>query len=218
MTPLMTSSITRFALPGLLTLLLGACSSPPKPPTVDESLRRPANAQMAVELQVCKNDLQNTRIMATESSRLAETTAATLAHLAARQQLVASLQQRAMANSVHTIRFAFNSTKVDIPTEAASTLLEDAKAAPMVLLRGRTDGTSDSPAESHMAQARASAVRDYLIASGVDGSRIRSTYQPSGDHVADNRSPQGRDLNRRVEIEVYRALPVAQQASPPPQP
>jgi outer membrane protein OmpA-like peptidoglycan-associated protein len=214
MTPLM----IRAALPGLLTLLLGACSSPPRPPTVDESLRRPANAQTAVELQVCKNDLQNTRILATESSRLADATSATLAHLAARQQLLARLQQRAMANSVHTIRFVFNSTKVDIPTEAASTLLEDAQAAPLVLLRGRTDGTSDSPAESRMAQARASAVRDYLIASGVAASRIRTTHQPSGDHVADNRSPQGRDLNRRVEIEVYRALPAAHQASPPPQP
>jgi outer membrane protein OmpA-like peptidoglycan-associated protein len=214
----MTSLITRFALLGLLTLLLGACSSPPKPPTVDESLRRPANAQVAVELQVCKNDLQNTRILATESSRLADTTAATLAHMAARQQLVASLQERAMANSVHTVRFAFNSTRVDIPPDAAPTLLEDAKTAPLVLLRGRTDGTNDSPAESRMAQARASAVRDYLIASGVDASRIRTTHQPSGDHVADNRNPQGRDLNRRVEIEVYRAMPVAQQASPPPQP
>jgi outer membrane protein OmpA-like peptidoglycan-associated protein len=214
MTPLM----IRAALPGLLTLLLGACSSPPKPPTVDESLRRPANAQMAVELQVCKNDLQNAHILATESGRLADTAAATLAHLAARQQLLASLQQRAMANSVHTIRFAFNSTKVDIPTDTAPSLLEDAKTAPLVMLRGRTDGTSDSPSESRMAQARASAVRDYLIASGVDASRIRTTHQPSGDHVADNRNSQGRDLNRRVEIEVYRALPAAQQASPPPQP
>jgi outer membrane protein OmpA-like peptidoglycan-associated protein len=214
MSPLM----IRAALPSLLTLLLGACNSPPKPPTVDETLRRPANAQIAVELQVCKNDLQNTRILAAESSRLADTTAATLAHLAARQQLMASMQERAMANSVHTVRFAFNSAKVEIPTDAASTLVEDAKTAPLVLLRGRTDGATDSPAESRMAQTRASAVRDYLIASGVDASRIRTTHQPSGDHVADNRSPQGRDLNRRVEIELYRAMPVAQQASTPPQP
>jgi outer membrane protein OmpA-like peptidoglycan-associated protein len=218
MTRLTTALINRLALPGLLTLMLGACSSPPKPPTVDESLRRPANAQMAVELQVCKNDLQNAHILATESGRLADTAAATLAHLAARQQLLASLQQRAMANSVHTVRFAFNSTRVDIPPDAAPSLLEDAKTAPLVMLRGRTDGTSDSPSESRMAQARASAVRDYLIASGVDASRIRTTHQPSGDHVADNRNSQGRDLNRRVEIEVYRALPAAQQASPPPQP
>ena len=55
-------------------LLLASCSSPPKPPNVDESQKRPMNSQMAVELQVCKNDLQNTRLLATESGRLAETT------------------------------------------------------------------------------------------------------------------------------------------------
>ena len=45
---------------------LASCSSPPKPPTVDESQKRPVNSQMAVELQVCKNDLQNTRLLATD--------------------------------------------------------------------------------------------------------------------------------------------------------
>jgi outer membrane protein OmpA-like peptidoglycan-associated protein len=138
--------------------------------------------------------------------------------MAARQQLMVNLQERAIANSVHTVRFAFNSTRVEIPPDAASTLLQETKTAPLVVLRGRTDGLSDSTAESRIAQARASAVRDYLVASGVDPTRIRTTHQPSGDHVADNHSPQGRHLNRRVEIEVYRALPVAQQASPPPQP
>ena len=59
-------------------LVLASCSSPPKPPTVDESQKRPVNSQMAVELQVCKNDLQNTRLLATESGRMAETTAATI--------------------------------------------------------------------------------------------------------------------------------------------
>ena len=65
-------------------LVLASCSSPPKPPTVDESQKRPVNSQMAVELQVCRNDLQNTRLLATESGRLAETTAATLANVAVR--------------------------------------------------------------------------------------------------------------------------------------
>ena len=58
-------------------LVLASCSSPPQPPTVDESRKRPVNSQMAVELQVCRNDLQNTRLLATESGRLAETTATT---------------------------------------------------------------------------------------------------------------------------------------------
>jgi outer membrane protein OmpA-like peptidoglycan-associated protein len=194
-------------------LVLASCSSPPKPPTVDESQKRPVNSQMAVELQVCKNDLQNTRLMATESGRVAETTAATLANLAARQQILASMQgpagQQPKANSVFTVRFDFGSTRVVIPADVAANVVEDAKASPLVMLRGRTDGTSDAPAESRIARDRAAAVRDYLVAAGVDPARIRATYQPAGDHVADNVSAGGRGLNRRVEIEMYRALPVA---------
>ena len=97
------------------------------------------------------------------------------------------------------------------------TLVEEAKTAPLVVLRGRTDGTTDSSAESRIAQARANAVRDYLIAAGVDATRIRTTHQPSGDHLADNGSQRGRNLNRRVEIEVYRVTPASAQATAPPQ-
>jgi outer membrane protein OmpA-like peptidoglycan-associated protein len=214
----MNKPLVRIALIVSLILALSACSSPPKPPTVDESQKRPANAQMALELQVCKNDLQNTRILANESNHLAETTAATLAHMAARQQLLASMQEKAMTNRVHTVHFAFNSARVSISATEAAALVDEAKASPLVVLRGRTDGRSDSSAESRIAQARANAVRDYLIAAGVDPTRIRATHQPSGDHVADNRSPQGRHRNRRVEIEVYRALPTSTQASATPQP
>jgi len=202
-------------------LLLASCSSPPKPPTVDESQRRPVNAQTAVELQVCKNDLHNTRLLATESGRLAESTAATLANLAARQQILAAmqasagpqLQEQVQANSVFSVRFDFGSTHVAVPADVATALIADAKVAPLVLLRGRTDGASDTPAESRIARDRAAAVRDYLVAAGVDPGRIRATYQPAGDHVADNASAGGRGLNRRVEIELYRALPVALSAS-----
>ena len=194
-------------------LILASCSSPPKPPTVDERQKRPVNSQMAVELQVCKNDLQNTRLMATESGRLAQTTAATLANMAARQQILTAMQgptdRQPQANSVFTVRFEFGSTRVVIPTDAAAALVENARASPLILLRGRTDGTSDTPAESRIARDRAAAVRDYLVAAGVDPARIRATYQPAGDHVADNTTAGGRSLNRRVEIELYRALPVA---------
>lgn len=197
--------------------LLSSCSSPPKPPTVDESSKRPANSAMAVELQVCKSDLQNTRILATESGRLAEFNAATLERLAARQQALAAMQAPALStppsNSVFTVRFEFGSTRVVVPADAASALIEDARSAPLVLLRGRTDGATDAPAESRIARDRANAVRDYLVGAGVDPARIRATYQPTGDHAADNTSPSGKGMNRRVEIEVYRALPVAMSPS-----
>lgn len=208
-----------------LVLLVASCSSPPKPPTVDESQKRPVNTATAVELQVCKNDLRNTQILATESGRIADSTTATLQQLAARQQTIAALQARApvpasapvpepapesasQANSVFAVRFEFGSTRLAMPAELAAALVEEARFAPLVVLKGRTDGTADSLAESRVARERAAAVRDFLIGAGVDVSRIRATYQPVGDHAADNSDAGGRSLNRRVEIEVYRALPV----------
>ena len=204
----------RSALPLIpMMLVLGSCGSPPKPPTVDESLKRPANSAMAVELQVCKSDLQNTRIVATESGRLAETAAATLERVSARQQVIVAMASAPQANSVFTIRFDFGSTRVVVPADSASALIDNARAAPLVLLRGRTDGAIDSTTESRIARERAAAVRDYLVGAGVDPARIRATYQPVGDFAADNSSLAGRGMNRRVEIEVYRSLPVAMSAT-----
>lgn len=193
-------------------LLLGSCSSPPKPPTVDESQKRPVNSATAIELQVCRNDLQNTRILASKSGRTAEAATATLEQLAARQQAIAALQARAsvpQANSVFTVRFDFGSTRVAIPAEMSAALIDEAGSAPLVVLRGRTDGSTDSMPESRIARERATAVRDYLIGAGIDAARIRATYQPTGDHTADNAGTTGRAMNRRVEIEVYRTVPVA---------
>ena len=202
-------TLTALMLPWLL--LVGSCSAPPKPPTVDETRKRPANTAMAVELQACRNDLQNSRILTREWVRLAESAAAISTH----QQLPAPAQAPPAANSVFTVRFEFASAQVAIPAEVASTLVEEARTAPLVLLRGRTDGALELPAESRIARDRALAVRDQLVAAGIDPSRIRVTYQPIGDHAADNATATGRAYNRRVEIEVYRALPVAG-ASPSP--
>ncbi|MFN3808992.1 MAG: OmpA family protein [Roseateles asaccharophilus] len=197
-------------------LLLASCSAPPKPPTVDESRKRPANTAMAVELQACQSELKNARLSTLDAQRHAERAAATSAAV----QSIASLREAlarldsaslpaARPNALATIHFDHGSTRVDVPPGIAHQLLAEAKAAPLILLRGRTDGQFDVPAESRIARARAAAVADYLIAAGISPRQIRATYQPAGDHAAENLSAQGRAMNRRVEIEIYRTLPVA---------
>ncbi len=198
-----------------MSLALGSCSSPPKPPTVDESLKRPANAAVAVELQVCKSELQNTRILVSETTRLAESASQNATEMAARL----ALQQHALAarpaaaadtaNAVYTVHFAFGSAQLAVPEPSAAMLIEQARTASLVMLRGRTDGTADAPSESRIARDRAAAVRAYLVQAGVEPARIRTTWQPVGDHSADNGTSGGRDLNRRVEIELYRLPPQA---------
>ena len=199
-------------------LLITSCSSPPKPPTVDESRRRPVNAAMAVELQSCRSDLENTRILAKESVRSAEACSQAMARIVQQQQLlVRGIEANAAAqrNLLVPVLFAFGSTQVNVPDADATRIVEEARAAPLVVLRGRTDGTSESPSESAIARMRAAAVEAWLVQSGVDRARIRTTWQPVGDHAADNSTPGGRTLNRRVEIEIYRAAPILTAAGAP---
>ncbi len=203
-----------------MLLALVACGSPPKPPKVDPGSRHPANTAAAVELQVCKSELNNTHILAAQSDQISESTSATLAYLIAQQRALLTWRETrsapslpATVNSVYTVRFDFGSAQVDIPERVALTLVAQARTAALVMLRARTDGTRDSASESRIARERASAVRSYLIAGGVDPSRVRATYQPVGDQVADNDDPAGRSLNRRVEIELYPVLPVPLEAN-----
>lgn len=210
-------------------LLLVSCSTPSKLPTVDGSLKRPANTAMAVELQSCKADLQNTRLRLLDSERLREQAATEQRRLDLLRELIAKLHslphpaggpafsadaaRAAAANTLVTVQFEYGSTRVEIPPAAARSLLSETKNSPLILLRGRTDGRTDNGsdvvAEGRIAQARATAVANYLVAAGVDPKRIRITYQPIGDHVTENHSAHGRALNRRVEIEIYRTPPLA---------
>jgi len=199
-------------------LLVTSCSSPPKPPTVDESRRRPVNAAMAVDLQSCRSDLENTRILAKESVRSAEASSQAIARMVQQQQLlVRGIETNAAAqrNLLVPVLFAFGSTQVNVPEADATRIVDEARTAPLVVLRGRTDGTAESPSESAIARQRAAAVEAWLVQSGVDRARIRTTWQPVGDHAADNSTPGGRTLNRRVEIEIYRAAPIVTAAGAP---
>ena len=196
-------------------LLLCSCSSPPKPPAVDESRKRPVNSAMAVDLQACRHELENTRIVAGESARSAAASSLLMTRMAEQQQqLVHQVEAAAPAqrNLLVPVLFAFGSSDVVVPEVDAQRIAEAARSAPLIVLRGRTDGSVEAPAESAMARRRATAVEAWLVQTGVDRARIRTTWQPVGDHAADNGSSGGRTLNRRVEIEIYRAAPLVAMA------
>jgi outer membrane protein OmpA-like peptidoglycan-associated protein len=113
-----------------------------------------------------------------------------------------------LRNRIYTIHFAYASTEVSVPDAELNSLVAEARNAVQIVLRARTDGKTDSVGEIRVAKGRAAAVKRYLAQAGVDLSRIRSTWQPSGDPVADNDTPEGRALNRRVEVEIYRTAPL----------
>ncbi|MDE5901211.1 MAG: OmpA family protein [Muribaculaceae bacterium] len=65
---------------------------------------------------------------------------------------------------------------------------------------GYTDNTGTLAVNQKVSDARANAVRQYLIEAGVSGNRIVAQGRPLCDYVASNETAAGRAQNRRVEI------------------
>jgi outer membrane protein OmpA-like peptidoglycan-associated protein len=203
----------------LLTVGIVSCSSaPPKAPEVDESGKRPANSKSAVELQVCRGELADSRLEVSEARKLAEGASAALAQVTVEQfknlaglpipiQAAASPARGSHGNVVWTLRFAFNSSRVDATAEELQRVIDAAKSAAYVVVKGRTDGAVETPGESTIALRRMAAMYDVLLKGGVDPHKIAVQYQPVGDRIADNTSEEGRSANRRAEVELYPVPP-----------
>ncbi|MCU0416645.1 MAG: OmpA family protein [Cytophagaceae bacterium] len=67
---------------------------------------------------------------------------------------------------------------------------------------GHTDSDGDAAHNLSLSEARAHAVKDYLILKGIDPNRI--VYKGYGESVpiAENTSPENKQLNRRTEIKI----------------
>lgn len=203
---------------GILAALVGACASPPKAPTVNGRARIPVNEQTMVELQTCRSNLNNTQLLAAEAVSKATASQKVLTQIAqhcgvsapaptATAPPVGAALPPASGNTVYMLHFAFGKSTLNLTEDSAMALAEAARTAQLIQIRGRTDGSVDTPSEAYVARERADAVRQYLVALGMPADRIRSTYQAAGDHVADNSTMDGRALNRRAEVEVYAARP-----------
>ena len=70
-------------------------------------------------------------------------------------------------------------------------------------LEGYTDSTGPGPYNIQLSQRRAETVRRFLVEQGVEISRIHSIGLGDIRPVADNKTKQGRDQNRRVSIRLY---------------
>jgi outer membrane protein OmpA-like peptidoglycan-associated protein len=74
-----------------------------------------------------------------------------------------------------------------------------------VLIEGHTDSTAPDDYNLTLSQRRANAVEDFLIAQGVDPTRISATGYGERQPIATNDTVAGRQANRRVEIVVLNA-------------
>jgi outer membrane protein OmpA-like peptidoglycan-associated protein len=71
-----------------------------------------------------------------------------------------------------------------------------------VRIEGHTDSVGSDALNQALSERRAGAVRDALLARGVDGNRIETIGLGESRPVASNDTPSGRLQNRRIEIVV----------------
>ena len=71
-------------------------------------------------------------------------------------------------------------------------------------IEGHTDSTGKKAKNMILSQNRADAVKVYLIQGGIDASRLESQGFGPEKPIASNKNKKGRELNRRVEINLIK--------------
>ncbi len=65
---------------------------------------------------------------------------------------------------------------------------------------GHTDATGEAPYNQWLSEKRAASVEKFLVDAGITASRITTKGLGQTKPVADNKTPEGRQKNRRVEV------------------
>ena len=71
-----------------------------------------------------------------------------------------------------------------------------------VELAGHTDARGSEAYNQTLSQARAEAVKRYLVGKGIAADRMQAVGYGESKPVADNNTEDGRELNRRTELTV----------------
>jgi outer membrane protein OmpA-like peptidoglycan-associated protein len=69
-----------------------------------------------------------------------------------------------------------------------------------IRLEGHTDNNGTDDYNLTLSRNRVNAVKEFLVANGVDASRIETSFYGETKPIADNQSEEGKSKNRRVEM------------------
>ncbi|OOS22421.1 hypothetical protein B0682_02025 [Moraxella lincolnii] len=171
------------------------------------------NAPNPTALQQLVNDVQalanNAQVLA---AKPLDSQAQINQSLEASRLALASLSSNAnpidVARALSLQVINFDMDKAIIP-EVNKPLLDKAadiiKGLPNIslLIMGHTDATADNAHNVALSQERATAIKAYLVAKGVDASKLMVKGMGEQYPIADNETEQGRFRNRRIEFAVY---------------
>ena len=79
------------------------------------------------------------------------------------------------------------------------------KSANMIIeLSAHTDAIGGYSANLKLSDDRANAARQYLLSKGIEASRVIAKGYGETSSVGDNKTEEGRQLNRRVEFRILK--------------
>lgn len=76
--------------------------------------------------------------------------------------------------------------------------------AKRIIIEGHTDNTGSESYNKKLSLNRAEAVKNYLVSQGIAADRIEVVGYGEAKPIADNATPEGRQLNRSVEIKLIK--------------
>ena len=177
----------------------------------EDAARKAAEATTAASQAAARADEASAK--ATEAAAKADAAGATAKDALAKAtdadqrltNLWANRDKRTLTETV-VVQFDFDKSMLDDGTQTRLlTLVKQLQDQPQlsVELEGYTDSTGPVPYNIGLSQRRAESVRRFLVEKGVELPRIHSIGLGDIRPVADNKTKQGRDQNRRVSIRLY---------------
>jgi outer membrane protein OmpA-like peptidoglycan-associated protein len=104
-----------------------------------------------------------------------------------------------------TVQLQFKSDSAELTPEDQARLDQVAESLKRLhwisgTVEGYTDATQQAEANQKLSEQRATTVRDYLLSKGVGDDRMKVVGYGETNPIADNSTPEGRALNRRVVL------------------
>lgn len=103
------------------------------------------------------------------------------------------------------VNFEFNSaklTKESFPILLNAIQVLNDKPEMKVEIRGHTDNIGSEQYNLILSERRANTVKDYLVVNGIAAERLEAKGIGESEPIADNNTPEGRALNRRIEFRI----------------
>ena len=112
-----------------------------------------------------------------------------------------------MSRVLQQDKVTFAHSSDDLGTDALGLLDEIVEIATdcpamSIAVTGHTDDTGDENSNHNLSKARAEAVVAYLTERGVESGRLTAIGAGSTSPISSNDNPAGRQINRRIEIEL----------------